>query len=86
MTNKTRDRFVKLVQQLESDCMRNFKEDEFPHYWITGFLNMLAYGHTDSDDDNSFCKEEEPHYSTYKAGAKAAMILLECKYYEPTDS
>jgi hypothetical protein len=50
--------------------------------WIDGFANYLLYGHTDSDDDNTYCPEEEPLYSEYKKGARAAMDLkasLQCK-------
>jgi hypothetical protein len=43
--------------------------------WVDGFVNYLQHGHTDSDDDNTYLPEEEPAYSEYKSGARAAMAL-----------
>jgi hypothetical protein len=59
------------------DALAN--EPHFPVTWLDGFLNCIQHGHSSDDDDNSYCPEEEPQYSNYKAGAKAAEILLKLK-------
>jgi hypothetical protein len=43
--------------------------------WVDGFVNYLLHGHTDSDEDNTYLPSEEPAYSEYKSGARAAMAL-----------
>lgn len=44
--------------------------------WVNGFTNYLLHGHTDSDDDNTYLRSEEPNYSEYKSGAQAAMAFV----------
>lgn len=51
-------------------------EPGFPGTWLDGFLNCIQYGHSSDDWDNTYSPNEEPAYSNYKAGAKAAEILL----------
>ena len=74
MKDQTREQFGDAFQKLYVETCQ-FGSD-FPYAWMDGFQNMIRYGHTDSDLDNSYSPEEEPNYSNYKAGAKAAMILL----------
>jgi hypothetical protein len=48
--------------------------------WLDGFQNVLWRGETSSRNDNPYLTNEEPEFSRYKAGARAAEIFI--KHYE----
>jgi hypothetical protein len=51
--------------------------DDLPQAWLDGFSNVILFGETSSDDDNSYDKQfEKTHYLDYKRGATAAKPLL----------
>jgi hypothetical protein len=80
MKEETKQQFITAFDKLYAETCE-FGLD-FPHTWMDGFQNMIRRGHTDHDDDNTYLREEEPNYSNYKAGAKAAMIFLSLKSHE----
>jgi hypothetical protein len=44
---------------------------------MSGFENVLRYGESSQEDDNSYDKAHEPAaYKAYRAGAKAAESLI----------
>jgi hypothetical protein len=51
--------------------------------WLDGFENTLTLGHSSSDHDNPYFKTEEPAYSQYKAGAKAAELFSKTQNQKP---
>lgn len=57
-----------------------------PGEWLDGFRNVIHSGQSSHDDDNSYLPQEEPAYSNYKKGAKAAESFLSCKLHYPHHS
>jgi hypothetical protein len=74
MTTNTKNSFCEAFSRFYAETCN--LESDFPHAWMDGFENMIRFGHTDHDQDNTYLPQEEPNYSNYKAGAKAAMIFL----------
>jgi hypothetical protein len=70
--NESAKHHLSKAAQAFYDALAN--EPDFPGAWLDGFLNCIQHGHSSHDDP-----EEEPQYSNYKAGAKAAEILLKLK-------
>jgi hypothetical protein len=51
--------------------------DDFPQTWIDGFYNVIRFGESAHPDDNPYEPGyEEPLYSNYRDGARAAESLL----------
>ena len=53
--------------------------NEFPQGWTDGFLTVIAHGKTSDADDNIYLPNEEPGYTNYKTGARAAEELMRCR-------
>jgi hypothetical protein len=81
MNTETRKAFAQLVHQFHDETA--LLDYDFPHPWMSGFLNVIVYGETDHDDDNPYDQgHEQTSHSNYKKGARAAMILLKCPWRE----
>jgi hypothetical protein len=70
-----RAEFHQIVTKFQNDLM---KFEELSQAWLEGFCNYILHSHTDHDDNNNYLPEEEPSYTSYKEGAKAAMAFIKC--------
>ncbi len=67
--------------EILNDLDRQLILKGFSAAWLSGFQNVLCYGQTDCDDDNSFDRQyERIQYEHYKKGARAALELLKCSF------
>lgn len=68
-----------LLRQVATQLFDSLVNSDIYGVWADGFYNVIAYNQTSNDDDNTYLPEEKIPYTLYKAGAKAAESLINCR-------